>query len=90
MLLDDFWDRTAKEITKSDLIAVSIPATNIIFMSDFKLMESFRTMIPFASRLYDGSLQERLQLTKDTYIRKDGKWIKFLDTEEQFMELMDF
>ncbi len=90
MLLDDFWDTTAKEITKSDLIAVSIPATNIIFMSDFKLMESFRTMIPFASSLYDGSLQERLQLTKDTYIRKDGKWIKFLDTEEQFMELMDY
>lgn len=90
MLIDEFWDTTAKEITKSDLIAVSVPATNIIFMSDFKLMESFRTMIPFASSLYDGSLQERLQLTKDTYIRKDGKWIKFLDTEEQFMELMDY
>jgi uncharacterized protein YtpQ (UPF0354 family) len=90
MLLDDFWDTTAKEVTKSDLVAVSIPATNIIFMSDFKLMESFRTMRPVANSLYDGSLQEKLQLTKDTYIRKDGKWIKFLDTEEQFMELMDF
>ena len=90
MLLDEFWETTAKEVTKSNLVAVSIPATNIIFLSDFKLMESFRTMRPVANKLFDGSVQDRLQLTKETYIRKNNKWIRFLDTEEQFMELMDY
>ena len=90
MMLDEFWDTTAKEVCKSDLIAVSIPANNIIFFSDFKLMESFRTMRPVANNMYDASIEDRLNLTKETYIRKDNKWIKFLDTEEQFIELMDY
>ena len=88
MLLSDFWETMAKEVTKSDMIAVSIPANNILFFSDFHLVESFRTMRPVANSLYDASIEDRLALTKETYIRKDGKWIRFLDTEEQYLELM--
>ena len=87
MLLDEFWDTTAKEIVKSDTIAVSVPAKNILFFSDMKLMESFRTMRPVANQMYDASVQDNIQLTKNTYIRKNGKWILFLDTEEQMAEL---
>jgi hypothetical protein len=87
MLLDEFWETTAKQIVKSDTIAVSIPAKNILFFSDMKLMESFRTMRPVANQMYDSSVQDNIQLTKNTYIRKNGKWILFLDTEEQMAEL---
>ncbi|MBT1700189.1 DUF1444 family protein [Fulvivirgaceae bacterium PWU4] len=87
MLLDEFWETNAKNIVKSDTIAVSIPAKNIIFFSDMKLMESFRTMRPVASQMYDASVPDGIQLTKNTYIRKNGKWILFLDTPEQMEEL---
>ena len=90
MLLSEFWNTTAKEVTKGKVIAVSIPATNIIFFSDFNLMESFRTMRPVANKLYEGSIEDRLELTKNTYIRKGEKWVKFLDTEEQYIELMGY
>lgn len=87
MLLDEFWETNAKAIVKSDTIAVSIPAKNIIFFSDMKVMESFRTMRPVASQMYDASVQDGIHLTKNTYIRKNGKWILFLDTPEQMAEL---
>ncbi|HEX7846567.1 MAG TPA: DUF1444 family protein [Chitinophagaceae bacterium] len=87
MLLDEFWETTAKNIVKSETIAVSIPAKNIILFSDMKLMESFRTMRSIASQLYDASVKDGIQLTKNTYIRKNGKWVLFLDTEEQMAEL---
>lgn len=86
-LLDDFWENNAKEIAKSDLIAVSMPAKNIIYFSDMRLMESFRTMRPVASHMYKASIEDNIHLTENTYIRKDGKWILFLDTEEQLAEL---
>jgi len=87
MLIDDFWDNTAKDIVKSDRIAVSIPAKNLLFFSDYRLMESFRTMRPVAEQMYNASIQDNIQLTKYTYIRKDGKWIKFENTPEQMEEL---
>jgi uncharacterized protein YtpQ (UPF0354 family) len=87
MLLDDFWESTAKNIVKSDTIAVSIPAKNLIFFSDMKVMESFRTMRPVAAQMFDASVQDGIQLTKNTYIRKNGKWILFLDTDAQMAEL---
>jgi uncharacterized protein YtpQ (UPF0354 family) len=87
MLIDEFWETNAKEIVKSDTIAVSIPAKNIIFFSDMKLMESFRTMRPVANQMYESSVEDRIQLTKNTYLRKNGKWILFLDTEEQMAEV---
>lgn len=65
-----------------------MPATNIVFFSDFKTQGSFRAMHLVADRLYDASIEDRLQLTKNSYIRKDGTWVKFLDTEEQFTELI--
>ena len=87
MLVDQFWDITAKQVVNSDRIAVSIPAKNLLFFSDFRNMESFRTMRPVSSKMYEASIQDHIQLTQNTYIRKDGKWHKFLDTDEQFAEL---
>ncbi|WP_324026492.1 DUF1444 family protein [Maribacter sp. BPC-D8] len=87
MLVDEFWDNTVQQIVKSDTIAVSIPAKNLLFFSDMKLMESFRTMKPVAKHMYDASVQDNIQLTENTYIRKNGKWILFLDTPEQMEEL---
>ncbi|WP_273209891.1 DUF1444 family protein [Runella zeae] len=87
MLLDEFWESTAKDIVKSDTIAVSIPAKNLLFFSDMKLMESFRTMRPVANQMYEASVSDGIALTTNTYIRKNGKWILFLDTEEQMEKL---
>lgn len=87
MLLDEFWESTAQNIVKSDTIAVSIPAKNLLFFSDMKLMESFRTMRPVANQMYEASVSDGIALTNNTYIRKNGKWILFLDTEEQMAEL---
>ena len=87
MLVDEFWDITAQEVVKSDRIAVSIPAKNLLFFSDYRLMESFRTMRPMAQKMYEASVQDNIHLTTNTYIRKDGQWIKFEDTPEQMEEL---
>lgn len=86
-LVDNFWETTAKEITKSDRIAVSMPAKNLIYFSDMRLMESFRTMRPVGNHMFNGSVKDGIQLTDKTYIRKDGKWILFLDSDEQLAEL---
>lgn len=86
-LLDNFWETTAKEITKSDRVAVSMPAKNLIYFSDMRLMESFMTMRPVGKHMFNASINDGIHLTDKTYIRKDGKWILFLDTEEQLEEL---
>ncbi|GEM_PF-2084891 len=88
MLVDEFWETTAKSVVKSDLIAVSIPAKNLLFFSDFRTIESFRTMKPVAEQLYEASIQDNLHLTKNTYVRKNGKWIKFEDSLSQMNELL--
>ncbi len=69
------------------IIAVSIPAKNVLYFSDILKMESFRTMRPVANQVYKASVEDRLELSKNTYIRKNGKWILFLNTEAQFNEL---
>jgi uncharacterized protein YtpQ (UPF0354 family) len=51
MLIDEYWEQTAQEIVKSDRIAVSIPAKNLLFFSDYRLMESFRTMRPVSQQM---------------------------------------
>lgn len=87
MLLDEFWESTVRSVIETDTIAVSIPAKNLLLFSDMKVMESFRTMRPIANQIYDASVSEGIALTTNTYIRKNGKWILFLDTEEQWEEL---
>ena len=87
LLLDDFWETNAKDITKSNRIAVTIPAKNLIYFSDMRLMESFRTMKPVGTHMYNASIEDGIHLSDKTYIRKDGKWILFLDTDEQLAEL---
>jgi uncharacterized protein YtpQ (UPF0354 family) len=86
-LIDEFWETTAKEIVKSDRIAVTMPAKNLIYFSDMRLMESFRTMRPVGKHMFKASIEDNIHLTENTYIRKEGKWILFLDAEEQFEEL---
>ncbi|MTH17336.1 DUF1444 family protein [Flavobacterium sp. LC2016-01] len=86
MLLDEFWETTAKEVTNAEIIAVTIPAKNLLFFSDIKLMESFRTMRPVAENMYDASISEGIALTKNTYFRKNGKWILFLNSPEQMVD----
>ena len=86
MLIDEVWDNVAK-ILKSDLIAVSIPSKDSICFSDMKLMESFRTMTGINEREYKDAEQKNLQLTQNIYVRKNGKWVLFLDTPEQMEEL---
>jgi uncharacterized protein YtpQ (UPF0354 family) len=81
LLSDEFWDTNAKEIVKSDRIAVSVPAKNLIYFSDMRLMESFRAMRPVGSHMYNASVADGIHLTDKAYIRKDGKWILFLNTE---------
>ncbi|NBA73995.1 DUF1444 family protein [Emticicia sp. ODNR4P] len=87
MLLDEFWESSIKEIIDIDTIAVTIPAKNIIFFSDMKVMESFRTMRPISKKFYEASILDKVELSTNTYIRKNGKWILFLDTDEQMAEL---
>lgn len=87
MLIDEFWEQAAKQFVTSDTIAVTIPAKNTIYFSDMKVMESFRTMRPIASQMFDLAREKGIELSTDTYIRKNGKWILFLDTEEQMAEL---
>ena len=87
MLVDEFWDTAVKQMLNTDTVAVTIPAKNLIFFSDMKVMESFRTMRPIANQLYNDSIPEGIQLIDKTYIRKSGEWIMFLDTEEQLAEL---
>jgi uncharacterized protein YtpQ (UPF0354 family) len=87
MLLDEFWEANATKILNSDTIAVSIPAKNLMFFSDLKIMESFRTMKAIANKMHEVSIEEGLALTENTYLRINGKWVLFLDTEEQMEEL---
>lgn len=87
LLVDNFWETTAKEVVKSDIIAISIPAKNILCFSDMRIMESFWTMRGFADYMYKASEKDNIQLTKNTYIRKDGKWILFIGREKQFTDL---
>ncbi len=86
-LVDDFWETTAQQIVKSDRIAIAMPAKNLIYFSDMRLMESFRTMRPVATHMFNASIEDGIHLTDKTYIRKDGKWVLFLDTEEQMADL---
>lgn len=64
-----------------------MPTKNLIYFSDMRLMESFRTMRPVAIHMFNASIGDEIQLIDKTYIRKDGKWILSLDTEEQIAEL---
>ena len=52
-----------------------------------KVMESFRTMRPISKKFYEASILDQVELSTNTYIRKNGKWILFLDTDEQMAEL---
>jgi uncharacterized protein YtpQ (UPF0354 family) len=88
MLVDDIWDKDIlSKYINDGRVAVSIPSKNVIFFSDMRIMESFRSMRAYSAIMYESAKEEGLALSKNTYIRKDGKWIKFLDTEEQWEEL---
>ena len=85
MLIDEFWEHEiVKQYVNSNRMAVSIPSKSDIFFSDMRIMESFRTMRAYSTAVYKKAAEEGLQLSKDTYIRIDNQWVKFLDTDEQW------
>jgi uncharacterized protein YtpQ (UPF0354 family) len=89
MLLDEFWETNAKEITKSDILAVSMPAKNLFYFTTLEDIVSFDTMTYFGNVLYEASLEDNLHLTQNTYVRKNGKWILCDKTDEQVEELLE-
>ena len=73
MVIDEFWE-IATDFVKSEKLAVSIPARNIILFSSPEVVESFEAMRLAASTFYEESIKDELQLTENIYIRENGKW----------------
>lgn len=88
MLLDEFWETKAKEITKSDILAVAMPAKNLFYFTTLEDIVSFDTMTYFGKVLYEASIEDNLHLTKNIYVRKNGNWILCDKTDEQIEELL--
>lgn len=88
MLLDEFWESNAKEITKSDILAVSMPAKNLFYFTSLEDIVSFDTMTYFGKVLYDASILDNLQLTQNVYVRKNGNWILCDKSDEQIDKLL--
>jgi len=86
MLVDNFWKQAATML-KTDLIAVTLPAKNTLYFADYHSIFSFRLMRPFSGRMYEASKQDRIEISPNTYVRKNNRWILFDDTEKQHMEL---
>ena len=86
MLVDDFWKHVCSEL-RTELVAVTLPAKNILFFADYHKIFSFRLMRPFSGKMYEASKQDHIEISPNTYIRKDGRWILFNDTEKQHIEL---
>lgn len=88
MLLEEFWEKKAPEILKSETIAISMPAKNIFYFTSLEDIVSFDTMTYWGNILYEASIEENLQLTKNSYIRKNGKWILWDNTEQHLEKLL--
>lgn len=86
MLVDEFW-KQASSMLKTDLIAVTLPAKNTLYFADYHSIFSFRLMRPFSGKMYEASKQDRIEISPNTYVRKNNRWILFDDTEKQHMEL---
>jgi len=78
MLVDEFWEHVSKML-KTDLIAVNLPAKNLLYFASLEQMFSFRTMRPVSGKMYEVSKKDGIEITPDTYIRKNGKWVLFSD-----------
>jgi uncharacterized protein YtpQ (UPF0354 family) len=76
MLIDEFWEHVSAML-KTDLIAVNLPAKNLLYFASLEQMLSFRTMRPVSRNMYDVSRKDGIEITPDTYIRKNGKWVLF-------------
>jgi len=81
MIVNEFWSQ-AEKIAGSSLLAVSIPAKNLLFFSNKNEIQSFVAMKAFAQQLYKASKTDHIELTSDTYIRKNGKWTLFLENAD--------
>ncbi|MBS1605313.1 MAG: hypothetical protein JST42_21795 [Bacteroidetes bacterium] len=86
MLVDDFWKQAATML-RTDLIAVTLPAKNTLYFADYHSIFSFRLMRPFSGRMYEASKQDRIEISPNTYVRKNNRWILFDDTEKQHTQL---
>jgi uncharacterized protein YtpQ (UPF0354 family) len=86
MLLDELWPQFSKNLNDK-LVGVCIPAKNILAISTFSDDNiSYRTMRILAKQTYEASKSENIELTNESYVWKEGRFIKFLDTEEQNMK----
>lgn len=77
MLIDEFWNKTILNFIKSKTIAVSLPAKNLFFVSDFNDTNSFRAMKIFGEHMYNASIQDSIPLSQNIYLRKDNEWTLF-------------
>ena len=81
MIVDEFWEQ-AEKIADSKLLAVNIPAKNLLFFSDKNEISSFVAMKSFAQQMYKASQNDHIELTNNTYLRKNGQWLLYLDNSE--------
>jgi uncharacterized protein YtpQ (UPF0354 family) len=76
MLVDEFWEHVSNML-KTNLIAVNLPAKNLLYFASLEQMLSFRTMRHVSGKMFDVSKKDGIEITPDTYIRKNGKWVLF-------------
>lgn len=78
MLVDEFWEHVSNML-KTDLIAVNLPAKNLLYFASLEQMLSFRSMRPVSRKMYEVSKKDGIEITPDTYLRKNGKWVLFAE-----------
>ncbi len=73
---------------KSNSIAVSTPAKIFMLLTDMRNLESLISIRAIANKMCERALTDGTSITPETFIRKDGKWILFLDTDDHLNELL--
>lgn len=82
LLIDEFWEHVS-QMLKTDLIAVNLPARNVLYFAAPEQPLSFRAMQPVSKKMYETSKKDGIEITPNTYIRRKGKWVLFRDTERK-------
>ncbi|MDR0194083.1 MAG: DUF1444 family protein [Myroides sp.] len=79
MLIEPFWRIDAISTVGSDLIAVSLPAMDICLFTNFREQEDFNLMKGMGQGAYITAKSKEREVTEKIYIRKNGKWILYLE-----------
>lgn len=88
MLLDSMW-AAVREATGATLVAVSLPAKDLLFYADAAREKSFQALCQVSARCYYGAAAEEKALSSETYVYVGGKWERFLDEEDQWYEWIE-